>query len=400
MKPFDYTAVDREGRTVRGTVEAADWPSALALLVERGLVEVQQFAGEVRSDEGRPLNSAEAVELAGYLSQLAGSGLPLAVGLSALADDVPTGRLSRTLDDLSKRLSEGVSLSWALESLSSRLPVHLRQLIVAGARSGRLSQTLDRLLVHERSMDDMTRQFWQTVTYPAILMSFLIAWLLFAALWLIPEIHLDDWRDIFSDSRQSVLLTDPTQRIVEFSRVAPPLIFATLGAAAVLVGAVRLFGGPGRVSRLAAQLPLLGKAWWYRGLTEFSGLLAVFLEQRLPLAEALRLTALAARDPAVAMTCQRAVDQVSAGSQLSQSLKHQSFAPPTLVNLIQWGERHSALADALQTARGMFLDRFELQTQLARLILPPIVFLLIAGSVFFMATGIFALIRLITALSY
>ncbi len=398
MNTFAYVAVDREGRPVKGTVEAVDWQAAQELLAARGLRDCQLDTGALSPDTGPALSAADAVELAGYLSALAKAGLPLGDAMRAVAKDLPARPLSKALDALSKKLEAGHSLQAALESLGSRLPAHLRELIVAGARSGKLTQTLDRLLAHQREMNDMTGRFWQAISYPAVLMVFLTGWLLFATLWLVPEMQVESLLSDFGSNAAN--LTGPGQRLAEFARVAPRLILGSLCAMLLLVGAVRVFGGTRQVSRLFAQLPLVGPAWAYRGLVELSGLLAVFVEQQIPLGEALRLASLAARDPAVRAACRRAAEGVAAGRELSQCFEGQSFFPPPFVNLIRWGERHGALADALHTAHDMFFDRFELQTQLTRLIVPPIAFALIAASALFVASGVLGIMSLIEGLVY
>lgn len=395
MKTFAYIAVDQQGHAVSGRVEAADWSSAESLLAARGLRECRQAPLDRPAEELAPLSTADAVELASYLSQLAKAGLPLGGALRAAAQDAPPGRLPQAMGALAAKLEAGHSLESALESLSSRLPAHVRELVIAGTRSGRLAQTLEGILAHERGMDDMTRQLWQAALYPAVLLGFLIAWLLFTTLWLIPEMHADL---LLADFTANV---PPTARhLIEFARITPPLLLATLCTTLIIVGAARWFGGAGAVSRLFAQVPLLGTAWWYRGLTEFCGLLGVFLEQQLPLGDALRLVSTTARDPAVAAACRKAAAEVAQGRDLSQCLEQDSLFPPTLVHLVRWGEQHSALSDALASARQVFCDRLELQTQLVRMVLPPIAFFLIAGSVLFVVAGMFgALQRLIFDLS-
>ncbi len=78
---------------------------------------------------------------------------------------------------------------------------------------------------------------------------------------------------------------------------------------------------------------------------------------------------------------------VQAGSSLTQCLQSDSLFPPTLINLLAWGEQHAEVADTLQTAEEMYRDRFELQLRLIRVVLPPLVFLLVAASVLFITYG-------------
>jgi type II secretory pathway component PulF len=127
-------------------------------------------------------------------------------------------------------------------------------------------------------------------------------------------------------------------------------------------------------------------------------LLAGFVDQRLQLDEALRLTALAARDSAVAAASARAADDVAAGASLAKSLERSTVFSPSLRTFATWGSEHGALADALRAARRLFEDRFALQVQLMRLILPPIAFLILASSILVVVRLMGSAISLLTDL--
>ena len=395
MKSFEYTAVDSAGRTITGTVSAADWVAAQELLAARGCFSAE-IAAAAETPENLPrLSESDGVELASYISRLAVVGLPMNGALKAMANDLPPGRLPEVLQALSRKVESGQSLEVALESLSTRLPAHIRNLMIASVRSRQLPQVLDQVLSHERTMDDLTGKFRQAIAYPIVLACFLVVWLLFASLWLVPQMQLEWLFEDFGTSwtgRNPSSFASSTKALRDFSQVAPATIGLFIGGSLLLVGVTWVIGGTALVSRLCAQMPLLGLAWWYRGLVEFSGLLALYVRQQLPLAESLSLVALSARDPAVRAACSRVAKQVADGRSLSASLAGPSFFPATLVNLVAWGESHAALAEALESSRQMFSDRFELQIQLVRFILPPIVFLMVTGSALLIAYGYLAYI--------
>ena len=342
------------------------------------------------------LSKAEAIDLATCLSALARAGLPMAAGVRAVARDLPAGQLPGALDALAARLESGQPLETAVAALGSGVPEHLRELMVVGARSGRLAETLDEVLAHERVIDDMGRRLWQVVTYPAVLFAFLVVWLLFVSLWLIPQIQvssiLTDIDDVYATypftTSNRVVVPNYGRRLGEFSAITPPAILTVFCGLLITVGTARAIGGRALVSRLFAHVPLLGPARWYRSLVEFCGLLAVFLKQQLPLGEALRLTSLAARDAAIRSAAAQASHDVAAGRSLADCMSGETLFPPTLVNLVEWGGRHDALADSLASAAAMYRDRFELQLRLVRIVLPPIVFLLVGATVLFVVYGL------------
>ena len=392
MTIFHYIAVDEQGGTVSGTVEATDWNAAEQALVASGLREPRSAAAAAEKGS-EALTPSDAVELARYLTELAKSGLPLDGGLRAIASDLPAGRLSRAIGGLAAQLEAGQPLPLAIESFGTRMPPHLRELMIAGARSGNLAQTLDKVLAQESQVDDLGRQLRQAVAYPTILLVFFAAWMLFVSLLILPQIdilRLDDY----------IGLSGFTRGVMEFARAIPGVILVIAIGCLMIFAAGRAKPTAALVSRLWSRLPWIGPAWWYRGLVEFSGLMGVFLQQGRSLPDALRLTSLAARDAAVSGACRRMAVETAGGQALSTCLARRSLFPPTLVSTVAWGESHAALAEACHSARHMFRERLESQTELIRLVLPPIVFLVLGASVIVFVIGLLSgLLKLITDLA-
>jgi type II secretory pathway component PulF len=344
----------------------------------------------------RKLSRVEAVELTTYLSALARAELPLARGLRAMSSDLTPDALPAAHERLASALESGQPLETALGCL--QLPGHVRSLMLAGARSDQLAQTLDGLLVHERAMNDLSRKLWQTISYPLLLFGFLVLWLLFIALWIVPSMEassvLSDMDELtqfgrFWNNLKEERPTPYSERLLEFAQIVPLFVLVVGGTLLVAIVLARLLGGRAMVSQVVALVPLIGPACRYRSLAEFSGFLSLFLRQQLGLSKSLELTAAAARDGAMRDVAQLAATQTSDGQTLSQCLSRRSSIPPTVVNLVAWGEHHAALAEALDSARRMMIERFELQLRLIRLTVPPLVFLLVMGSALFVSYGWF-----------
>ncbi len=157
-------------------------------------------------------------------------------GLRAIAKDLPVGRLATTARLLAERLEEGQSLDAALVSLGPSFPEHIRGMVAAGGRSGRLGRSLGAVLAHERAMDDLSRQLWQAVAYPMLLFVFLTGWLVFMGAWLIPSLAVEELVHEFGTSDDSGF-SQAGQRLDEFARIVPPLVLTTLGIALATLAA-------------------------------------------------------------------------------------------------------------------------------------------------------------------
>jgi type II secretory pathway component PulF len=384
MRSFHYTAVDREGLPVSGSVEASDWAAAAALLAVRGLADCR----ELPSDATIVLSTADAVELAGYLAELSKTGLPLSGTLQTLAQDASSPALRRAIDDLSTQLAAGQPLENAIEALGSRLPEHVRRLLGSAARSGRLSQTLERLLLHERSIADMGRRLRQAIAYPSLLFGLLLVWMFAISMWVLPQFIsvLGDYHDHDVVN----LMTSPAEAImIVVARWLPTMLVVLLTAAIALPTIVAIAGGRAALSRLLGLIPVVGPCWRNRGVADFCGLLAEFIDQQLPLEESLRLAALGVHDPALRAAAVQASHEVAQGSSLSQSLRLGRTFPDTLQQWCQWGQAHGNLPKALRAASTLFSERFALRLQLLRAILPAIVFASIGTSAVLLAFGVF-----------
>jgi type II secretory pathway component PulF len=104
------------------------------------------------------LSSAESTDLAMHVAGLADAGLPLDTGLRALADELRGGRLAGVLRAMAKQLEAGATLDDAIAAQGDRLPAHLRGLVTAGVRSGRLAQVLSEFVEARRTAADLRRR--------------------------------------------------------------------------------------------------------------------------------------------------------------------------------------------------------------------------------------------------
>ncbi len=409
MNAFGYIAVDAWGNSVQGTVDATDWNAARKELSARGLRDVRPAENAPPNNhptddapppsdvihDARPsmpkLSPDQAIELANHLAALARSELPLADGARAVSRELPSSELSAALAVLAARLEAGESLETALETIGKRMPAHIRELMIAGARSGRLADTLDALIAHERAVSDLGTRLWQAIAYPMALLTILIAWLLLMSLWIVPQMEeaslLADVDDVggtmfaYSWSTEDPTPATPTYEstLTDFAYLTPRILLFVLGAVLVTVIGAWLIGGAARVSLVWRSLPILGPAIWYRSLIDFCGLLTVFLNEQLPLGKAMQLTSTAARDPAIRAAVRRAASDTNTGRELAAAMRSESVFPATLVNLVEWGEHNDRLVDSVAGAGRMFRHRFESQMRLVRLVVPPIALLTVSG---------------------
>jgi type IV pilus assembly protein PilC len=185
----------------------------------------------------------------------------------------------------------------------------------------------------------------------------------------------DDFRKIFKDF--GTRLPPMTQFLFYVAPWFEWLLAAAAGLLGAIVLASRLVPVAAWISAIVSKIPVIGPMLRWAGWTQFSRLMGLLVEQGVPLPAALRLTAAGVHDAAIAAGCRRAAAAVEDGASLHETLASLRPFPPSLVPLVEWGERSQTLADAFRAASDVFEGRARAQSILVEIVLPPLAFVAI-----------------------
>ncbi len=132
--------------------------------------------------------------------------------------------------------------------------------------------------------------------------------------------------------------------------------------------AARLFLSPAHGRSLLTQLPLLGWIWAPTRHSEFCRLLALLLESRTPLPEALRLTGEGLQDSGMNHACGRMARDVESGRSFAEAMSRIRSFPPGLPRLLGWTENQMTLPEVLHLAAALFETQARSQAGLIAMI--------------------------------
>lgn len=303
------------------------------------------------------LNGPETTELVRQMSSLTKSGVPLGRGMEALALELPRGRLRTSFLDLAGSLESGLSLEQAIGDQGHRFPPHLRGLAIAGARTGRLGETLTRLSGYLGVGDEIKRSLRLRLAYPVITLLATFSIFLFICLYVVGQ---------FNSIYKDVGIPLPGIMLVLLSvawgvnvMLVPGMV--AIGCALVLWILGRLVLSEPRRRWLAARLPIAGSLWRTITLAEYCHLLGLLIESGLPLPEALPLAAEGVRDADFDRAAQVMGRDVAGGRSLARAMLGARIFPPGLPRLVHWAEQHMSLPEVLHMAGSMFEARARAQ---------------------------------------
>ena len=408
MTRFEFEATDAQGQPHSGTLDAVELDQAMTQLWNRGLTPVSLQVAERRSARGTsPLSEREVAELLDQLLALTRAGLPLPAGLRAASAELESFPLRRAFDRLANQLDTGIGLDSALVAEAGQFPAHLRGLLLAGARTGRLADVLGEVIQASNLGRELRGKVGATLAYPALILAIVLALTLFIC-------HLSSriTADLVGDfaglqgfvTDNSINKTASIYAITTF--VANHDIWVVPGLA--IVGGLgflmwRFVFSPTRRQAIVEAVPLYGPLLRFVALAEFCHLTALLVEAETPLPEALRLAGGSVRDAALSATCGRIAERVAAGDSLTVALRDWTGLPASLGQLLAWGEDHQDLAGALRFAGDMFETRAETQASFTSQVASSLLLVMILWWIGFAVAAVYlpimSMIQMISRLS-
>lgn len=335
-----------------------------------------------RSHNRRPgrLSAAEGAAAAEQMAALAEAGLPLAPGLRAAGEELAGSRLAAVFTRLAHDLERGLPLAEAMAAQGRSFPAHLRPLLLGGVQSGHAARLLAQVVASERHAIERRQRLWTSLAYPMLLLVVVFFLMGFLIQGVIPQVaqEMIAARHILSGgpsaSSPSAALEGTTALHFLF------WMMAAVASGALLLWTASRLGGLRLWTQVVQALPLLGPVVRLERMVRFTRRMEVLLEEETPLPEALRLVAASVPDRELASGCVQAAAQVEAGHPLAESLGRLRHFAPTLLPFVQWSETSQKPAEAFRAAAEAFEERLDLQIELAERIVPPTIFLLVAGT--------------------
>jgi general secretion pathway protein F len=343
------------------------------------------------------LTAAESAEFAHGLASLSEGSLPLPGGLRALAGELDRGRLRAALLAVAGRVERGERLSDAIDQEHGRFPGHLRGLILAGLKSGRLAEVLGGYVAAHLTGAELKRSIWLGLAYPSMLLASMIAVLLFVCISVVNEYS--ESLTLFSINLP--LVTRRLMLIAGWVNGVSTGMLAGLGLLVLGMALVFRFAmGPMQRRRALVGLPLFGRAYRWLSLAEFSRLLALLLEGQMPLTEALPLAGEGSSDVELEEACRELTARVARGDRLSEAVADLEVFPATLSQILGWAEGQRTLPEALVMAAEMFEARARARVKFGQALVGLIVMVLALVEIGFLQMSfMLPMLQLISRLS-
>lgn len=322
------------------------------------------------------LSLDELIALNREIASLVRAGVPLEEGLAELGPDLP-GRLGEYTIALAERTARGESLVQVIADNALGLPAAYRAVIEAGMRAERLPAALESVADEASRLAEIRHTTLLVFFYPALIL--LVAWcgILYFTCILAPHLA-NMFRAFDVPGREFLDAMAEAGRYAGYWGPILPVVLVLL----FLLGR-RSAGSFHRRTFLGGEpfwnrLPWVGRMLQYTHTATFLDILALLVEHRTPLPEAILLAAESTGDPKTTRSARRLADAVQQGQ-----MPHDvgiAFPPLTRWLLASAG-REEALLPALRHAASASRRRARQQADMFRLFMPIGITVVIGGGV-------------------
>lgn len=394
MPVFTYKATDRSGRTIDGTMEAADRRGVVERLHREAYYPLAVESSEARAGWKRlapelPFRRVTAKDLLAFTRELAtllDAGLPLDRALTILGELTDNPRLEQIVQDLNRSVRGGSSLAEALARHHprpfSRLYINM---VRAGEKGGVLELALKRLAAFLEAAQELREAVTSALIYPALLTTVGAGAVVFLLTFVLPRFAV-----IFADLGQALPL--PTRVLLAVSEGLQTywwgLLLLVLAAAVGWRAATGTEGGRLAWDRWVLGLPLVGSLLLRLEVARFARTLGALLHAGVPLLQALGVVKEVAVNRVVVGALDRLHDGIKRGGGIGPPLAASRTFPGLALHMIRVGEETGRLEEMLTKVADVY--EAEVRTAVKRLIavLEPAIILALGIVVLFIVVAI------------
>lgn len=344
MALFRYSAKNMEGKTLRGTMEAASTFQLQQQLKEQGLFLIEA-KDKVAAKEYQKLSPRQLSEFCKELSTLLTSGISIVRALEIIAEEEGISHSVRSIYlDVLSDLKKGVSLSEAMEERKC-FPELMLGMIRSGEGSGSIDGVMARLSLHYDRENRLKQQVKSAMAYPLVLLAMSIGVVILIVTFILPQ-----FEELFSQMETLPLPTEILMACSDF------LIHEWYLALLFLFLAVLILRTLSRIRRVRraidygkVHLPVVGRLNKVVYTARFSRTLSSLYSSGMPIIAALQTAGETIGNVYVEEQFPKVISLVRSGASLSSALREVDGFLKKLPSTILVGEESGRLDEMLDS---------------------------------------------------
>lgn len=357
MPGFNYTAINRNGKRVRSSLDASSIETAKSSLRGAGytILDIKEQTTLNRDIEIPFLGNPKAKDMAVFCRQFVSilrAGVSVASVLAMLGQQTSNKKLRAAIREMQADVEKGESLATSMRRHPKIFPAILVNMVSAGEASGNLEESFRQMeLYFERSKRTKSK-VTSAMIYPCVLIVVMIIVLIVMMTKIIPN-FLKTFEDMDAELPK---ITLGVMAVCEWFKSwwwVPLLVLVALIVGGVLFH--RTNKGKHFFGWLARKTPVVGNLTVKTACATFCRTMEVLIGSGLTLTDSMDLAASNMGNIYYLEAIRDARALVAEGTPLRESLVRTGFFPPMVSNLVGVGEE----TGDLQSMMGKVADYYD-----------------------------------------
>lgn len=357
MPGFNYTAINRNGKRVRSSLDASSIETAKSSLRGAGytILDIKEQTTLNRDIEIPFLAKPKAKDMAVFCRQFVSilrAGVSVASVLSMLGQQTGNKKLRAAIREMQADVEKGEALASSMRRHPKIFPAILVNMVAAGESSGNLEESFRQMeLYFERSKRTKSK-VTSAMIYPCVLIVVMIVVLIVMMTKIIPN-FLKTFEDMDAELPK---LTLGVMAVCEWFKSwwwVPLLVLAALVVGGILFH--RTNKGRHFFGWLARKTPVVGNLTVKTACATFCRTMEVLIGSGLTLTDSMDLAASNMGNIYYLEAIRDARGMVAEGTPLRESLVRTGIFPPMVSNLVGVGEE----TGDLQSMMGKVADYYD-----------------------------------------
>ncbi|MES3039438.1 MAG: type II secretion system inner membrane protein GspF [Bdellovibrionota bacterium] len=392
MPIFEYKGLTRDGKNIKGVVDADNLRAAKAKLKKDGY-----FITDIK-DKKKPDGRGKKPKLKGsvgvkdlslmtrQLATLIKANIPLVDALAAVSEQVEHPVLAEALADCKNMVNEGSQFYRALAKYPNIFDKIYIYMVEAGEASGSLEIILMRLAEFTEASAELRQKVTSAMTYPIIMIVVIMGILFGLFVFVIPKMV-----DIFNSAPE---LTLPwyTVAIIDISGFMVNYWYLIVG---VIVISYLLFNnwkktpsGSATWDAFSLTIPFFGKIIRMVAVARFTRTLATLLTGGVPMLMALDIVRNVVNNSVVAKAIDEARNNISEGESIAAPLKRSGQFPPIVIHMVNIGEKTGELENMLSQVSDAYDFQVKSKIESMTSLISPVITIVMGVVVFIIVLSI------------
>lgn len=366
MATFNYVAMDKAGKEVKGNVEAEAVSAAVSRVRELGFFPTKVTERKERgigpaartSAKGKGKGKATGLQInirlpgssgvsttqitlfTRQMSTLLDAGLPLLRGLNILSGQLKPGVFRDTLEKVSEDVEGGSTFSEALSKFPKIFNNLYVNMVKAGEAGGVLETTLTRLAEFGEKEQSLKGKIKSAMVYPIFVMTAAGGIVTFLVTFILPT-----FAEMFADMGAN--LPGLTKGLISVSEMLRKQWYIPIGAFVLMIIIFRIINsrkqGKYVIDKTKLKIPIFGTIVQRVSISRFARTLGTLITSGVPILQALTITRETSGNEVVARSLINVHDRIREGENMAPPLAEARVFPAVVTSMVEVGEETGSL---------------------------------------------------------